>query len=260
MKTKLRIISALLLLLYVAQGWSQGWTGSLESGGVVKMDPTTNRATVYSDSGATQLWDGTHRMQDGSVVIVRDGIVTSGPNVQSQTPGTPPRAEPGMTLASSACVELVIKVCGFNGECRNAEPCSPARQLMQLEKDESWQTRSQGPNKTSAQCRQALDSSDYFARCDIKKPSTSPSACESLVNQVCGNKNQCADSEACAAATQLLSMETQERLISRRPERPTYTSNKCRKLDQGSGFFTRCEALQIQDPAADDGNDSETPQ
>ena len=164
----------------------------------------------------------------------------------------------GGAIASSACVELVIKVCGFNGECKEAPPCSPARQLMQLEKDEAWQTRSQGPNQTTAQCRQALDNESYFVRCDVKRPSKTPTACEILANQVCGDSNQCAESEPCSAATQLLSMETQERLISRTPERPTYTSNKCRELTKGSEFFIPCRSVSAEEDAG--GNGSEKPQ
>ena len=56
-------------LLLAGAACAQNWTGSLDSGGVVRIDPNTNRATVYSDNGSTQLWDGTHELQDGSVII-----------------------------------------------------------------------------------------------------------------------------------------------------------------------------------------------
>lgn len=239
MKAIQSVATLLILALCTASGWAQSWTGSLERGGVVSIDPTTNKATIYSNQGSTQLWDGTHRLQDGSVIIVEEGVVTSGGGGEQMT-APPVAVESSAALASSACVELVIKVCGFNGECSDNPACSPARQLMELEKDEAWQTRSKGPNKTSGECRKALANESYFKRCEMKRQSESPTDCERLVSRVCGNKNECANTAACSPAQQLLAMETQERLASRTPERPTYTSLKCRDALAASNFFKRC--------------------
>jgi len=232
-------IIAFSLLMLANTSQAQSWTGGLERGGVVSVDPMTNKATIYSSKGSTQLWDGAHELNDGSVIIVQDGVVTSGGG-SSQTVIPPVASEPGITQASSACVELVIKVCGFNGECSENQGCSPARQLMELEKDEAWQTRSKGPNKTTAECRNALANEKYFKRCALKRQSAEPTACENLVSQVCGADNQCAEAPACSPAQQLLTMETQERLASRSPDQPTYSSNKCQDMMQGSKFFKPC--------------------
>ena len=45
-----------------------------QQGDVVTVDPDTNRATVTRDGVTTPMWDGTHRMQDGSVLIINRGI------------------------------------------------------------------------------------------------------------------------------------------------------------------------------------------
>jgi hypothetical protein len=236
-------ISVFLLfaLFCTTQSLAQSWTKGLAEGGVISVDPSTNKATVYTGKGSTQLWDGTHRLNDGSVVIVRDGIVTSGIDSAAPVPMAPASSEePAIPLASSACVELVIKVCGFSGECRDEPGCSPARQLMQLEKDEAWQTGSKGPNETSVQCRKALRNENFFSRCAIVQPSDAPTACQNLVARVCGEELQCSAAPACSPAQQLLAMETQERLASRSPDRPTYTSKKCEESLGKSDFFIAC--------------------
>lgn len=241
MKTISTCAFLIFTLFYTAQGYTQSWTKGLEDGGVVSVDPNTNKATVYTGKGSTQLWDGAHRLNDGTVIIVRDGIVTSGAASAAPLASEPAADnEPTEPLASSACVELVIKVCGFNGECKDEPGCSPARQLMQLEKDEAWQTRSNGPNNTSVQCREALENERFFARCTVVQPTDTPTACQELVASVCGSENQCSEEPACSPAQQLLAMETQERLASRSPDSPTYTSKKCKESLRKSNFFTAC--------------------
>ncbi|MCB1869047.1 MAG: hypothetical protein KDI43_11075 [Gammaproteobacteria bacterium] len=243
MKINPTILLAIFIFSYATQSPAQSWTKGLEDGGVVSVDPRTNKATIYTGKGTTQLWDGTHRLNDGSVIIVRDGIVTSGAgSVAPLAAEAAADDESSAPLASSACVELVIKVCGFSGECRNEPGCSPARQLMQLEKDEAWQTQSKGPNETSAQCREALKNESFFARCSVMQPVEKPTACQQLVVSVCGNENQCSGEPACSPAQQLLAMETQERLASRSPDAPTYTSKKCEESLANSDFFVACPA------------------
>ncbi|MCP4285844.1 MAG: hypothetical protein GY792_15540 [Gammaproteobacteria bacterium] len=246
MKIQATITLLFFVLLCATQSAAQSWTKGLKEGGVISVDPRTNKATVYTSKGSTQLWDGTHRLNDGSVVIVRDGVVTSGVN----TPITPaPAAKAGEDPidnqpASSACVELVIKVCGFNGECRDEPDCSPARQLMQLEKDEAWQTRNKGPNETSTQCREALNNEQFFTHCKRLQPTETPTACQKLVSKVCGRKNQCSGDLACSPAQQLLAMETQERLASRSPDIPTYTSIRCKESLEETDFFKICRSTK----------------
>lgn len=241
MKTISATVFLLTTLLCAAQSLAQSWTKGLVDGGVVSVDPRTNKATVFTGKGSTQLWDGTHRLNDGSVIIVQEGIVTSGAGNIAPLAAEPVSSDQATDPpASSACVELVIKVCGFSGECKVEPGCSPARQLMQLEKDEAWQTQSKGPNQTSLQCREALANEEFFARCAVVQSTDEPTACQKLVANVCGSENQCNGEPACSPAQQLLAMETQERLASRAPDKPTYTSKKCEESLGESAFFIAC--------------------
>lgn len=241
MKTTSAAVLLFVTLFFAVQTMAQSWTRGLEDGGVVSVDPRTNKARVYTGKTSTQLWDGTHRLNDGSVIIVRDGIVTSGAGSAAPLAAEPiANDEQTVPLASSACVELVIKVCGFSGECKDATGCSPARQLMQLEKDEAWQSRSKGPNGTSMQCREALQNEKFFSRCTVAQLTDAPTVCQMLVAMVCGSENQCSGQPACPPAQQLLAMETQERLASKTPDAPTYTSKKCEESLAESDFFVAC--------------------
>jgi hypothetical protein len=256
------LLSLLLVLLLPGLLLAQDWTGALEDGEVVRVDPTTNRATVYSDKGSTQLWDGVHQLNDGSVIIVTDGVVTSGGGTTHQTPFVPQVTDETMTPTPSPCVELVIKVCGFNGECSDDESCSPARQLMKLEKEEAWQTRGKGGQETTAQCREALANEAFFKRCEIeKKVSKKPTSCQKLVSFVCGPAGECSESKPCAPARQLLEMESKERSLSRRtPQHPTYSSKKCSEALEKPDFFTGCSVPEPEPkPGYGDGSDSGTP-
>jgi hypothetical protein len=254
-------LTLLLALLLPGLLLAQDWTGSLEDGQVVRVDPSTNRATVYSDKGSTQLWDGTHQLQDGSVIIVNDGVVTSGGGSTRQTPIVHQVIGERMASTPSPCVELVIKVCGFNGECSDSEACSPARQLMKLEKEEAWQARGKGGDETAAQCREALANESFFKLCEIeKKVSKKPTSCQKLVAFVCGPAGQCSESEACAPARQLLEMESKERSLNRTPERPTYSSKKCTEALEEPEFFKGCSVPDPESkPGYGGGNDSGIP-
>ncbi len=245
----------LCLLLPPLPALTQSWTGNLEKGGVVSVDPSTNKAKVYSDNGSVQLWDGTHRLQDGSVIIVNDGVVTSRTSQREIQAPEPVMEETSGIRADSVCVSLAIKVCGFNGECNDNPACSPARQLMKLERDEATQTGGSG-TQTSSQCREALANEAFFSRCRKKHVSSTPTPCQQLAARVCGADGQCTDSPACSPAQQLLTMENREREASRDPERATYTSRKCSEALAGSDFFTSCP---LQGMAAG-GSDSGTPE
>lgn len=218
----------------------QTWTGGLRDGSQVQIDPLTNKATRFGEKGASQLWDGTHRLNDGSVIIVRDGIVISG---GSKT-GTEPAAGEIKIVPSrqiSSCTSLVIKVCGFSGACNDHPACSPARQLMKLEQDEARQSSRSGLNQTTAQCKEALSNEKFFSACETAVKSKNPTSCERLVSHTCGTDNQCGKSPACAPARQLLSMELQERGAMQDPNRSTYSSKKCEEAIAKNKFFSQCK-------------------
>lgn len=238
------LISTLILITAIISvpALAQTWGGGLQDGSQVQINPQTNKATRLTEKGSSQLWDGTHRLNDGSVIIVRDGIVISG--------GAKTRIEPADEEAEivphkqvSACTSLVIKVCGFSGACNQHPACSPARQLMKLEQDEARQSNRSGPNQTTAQCKEALASEKFFSACQSTAENREPSSCESLVSHTCGSDNQCGSSPACTPARQLLEMESQERSAIQDPNRPTYSSKQCAEAITKNTFFSRCESL-----------------
>ena len=90
-------LAALVVAALVAHALpvlAEGRTSTLVGGGVVTVDPDTQRATVTRDGVTTPLWNGVHRMQDGSALIVNQGEAVPGvpvPRPPHQLP--PPEAE-----------------------------------------------------------------------------------------------------------------------------------------------------------------------
>jgi hypothetical protein len=54
-------------------GVAHCWTGNLSNGSELRVDPGTHRAMQVDGDSARPLWDGVHRLEDGSVVIIRGG-------------------------------------------------------------------------------------------------------------------------------------------------------------------------------------------
>ena len=242
MKLRVWIIYLFAFVALPMQTHAQSLTKDMEDGSIIQIDPVTNKATRFSPEGTVQLWDGTHQMQDGSILIVKDGIVTSGYDSASSSNRTV-TPEESFYKPTSACIDLVIKVCGFNGECNAAEACSPAHQMVKLEADEAWQSRNQGPNQTTIECRKALLNEEFFTPCAHggRLASEKPTPCERLVSHVCGVANQCALDPGCSPARQLLNMELQERIASRDPKRLTYTAKRCTEAIEDDDFFKPCD-------------------
>lgn len=247
-----RPLALIVLFALPSFAWAQTQISELQDGKIVRIDPATRTATLYSESGSTQLWDGTHRLRDGSVIIVHDGVVVSEggkggvqPIAENETLADPRAADDDQhpIPEEAACVKLAIKVCGFDGECRDSQGCSPARQLVELEKEEAWSSNhAPTPNHTTMQCQQALNNEAFFTPCNKKPESNQPTECEQLVNAACGLDEQCEDSQACAAARQLFQFELEERIEKiRRPERIPTTSKRCRQARQDP-FFKACDS------------------
>jgi hypothetical protein len=252
---------ALFLVLSLPAGplLSEASINELLDGRLVRIDPATRIATVYSDSGSTQLWDGTHRLKGGEVIIVRDGVVVSESRREEPAQVTPDDEDDGATPApvqagteahpipeEAACVKLAVKVCGFDGECSDSQGCSPARQLVELEKEEAWANHAPNPTYTTMQCQQALQNEAFFTPCNKKPESPEPTPCEQLLIAACGDEEQCNNSEACAAAKQLFQFEVEERIEKiRRPERTPVTSKRCTQARQDP-FFEPCPVSEDQ--------------
>lgn len=229
-----------VLVLTTGKTGAGTWTGALQDGSVLKVDPSSRRAMRYYNGGAAPMWDGTHRLEDGSVVIVRDGQAVpteSMMNTWAAEPGAEPR------MRERYCDQLVRKACGFQDECFRAQPCVLARQLLNMEREQQrLAPAGSGPwpqTESSGECRDAL-SDPSFPACVASVPTARETACEKLVVKVCGTTGQCTSATACGPARQLLEMEHGERLQSADPDAVTPTGAQCEKAFDNA-FFKPCQ-------------------
>jgi len=244
-----------LLLLFLSclsmSVYAENWTRDMADGTIVRIDPTSRTATHFSSGGTTRLWDGVHETSDGTVIIVKDGVVVTGG--EASEPTLPPTATDQASKGTKAtpvvasgepdstCVNLVIKTCGFDGECASSPGCSPARQLLSLQTEETMGVAGATIAEVTDHCREAMADERSFPACTEKAAPAQASSCQKLSEKVCGSQNQCSDSPACAPSRQLVEMEGHERQAQiRRPERQIKLSRQCEKLLEGDTFFTPC--------------------
>ncbi len=235
----------LALALFSASANSQSWQTQLQDGSQVQVDTQSNKATVSRRGVQAPLWNGVHRLQDGSTVTVRDGVMV--PNtevVEAKRSLWQASGQSFVVDGPSACGILERKVCGLQGECGNSSTCTFARQLTALEKEE-MQERETGKyasafQMTHTQCQEALDDEGFFPTCITRQTGSNRTICEHLVHKVCGAGNQCQDRPGCKPARQLAEMEYIERLKSMDPKNPTYSTGKCSQALIGDNFFTDC--------------------
>ena len=162
-------VSAILLAAFILPALAADWSSTLQDGSTVTVDPYTNRATVYRDGVATPLWNGVHRMQDGSSLIVNHGLAVPTENIIESRRLPPPETEEweGLNIVGySPCEKLVRQVCGQQEQCASVEACDPARQLLAMEQQE----RNDSSNRnlmtyTSGQCLNAMKDREYFGMC-----------------------------------------------------------------------------------------------
>jgi hypothetical protein len=169
MKYAISLSSLLVAALSVLPALAADTDSSLQNGGAVTVDPNTNRATITRDGVATPLWDGTHRLQDGSILIIREGIsVPTEPAPGTRLPPIPKAAEweGAPIVGHSPCEKLVHRVCGEQGRCRDNESCNLARQLLTMEQDE--RAASENRNRmtyTSGECHEVNADRELFPSC-----------------------------------------------------------------------------------------------
>ncbi|BCU06488.1 hypothetical protein Atep_11650 [Allochromatium tepidum] len=145
------------------------WNARLSDGSGVEVEASTHRAWRLEDGRRTPLWDGVHRLEDGSVVIVRDGVAVPNPAMLETWNEAPPR-RPGMTeRESETCRELVRRVCGEgeaeNAACAAGESCRLARELLEMSAESlPLEAEIQAESSVGTQCREALTNA-FFAPC-----------------------------------------------------------------------------------------------
>ena len=159
-------------------------SSGLQGGGVVTVDPDTQRASVTRDGVTSPLWNGVQRLQDGSVMIVNHGEAVPGepvanPNHGEVVPGEPvanpyyqlqaPEEtdwEGALIAGYSPCEQLTHHVCGLHNECATAKACNPSRQLLAMEQEErAKEADSSRMTYTSGQCINAKKDVEYFSAC-----------------------------------------------------------------------------------------------
>jgi hypothetical protein len=145
------------------------WGARLSDGSGVEVDASTHRAWRLEDGRRTPLWDGVHRLEDGSVVIVRDGVAVPNPAMLETWNEAPPRRPGATERESDVCRELVRRVCGEgegeNAACAGSEPCRLARELLEMSAESlPVEVEVQAESSVGTQCREALTNA-FFAPC-----------------------------------------------------------------------------------------------
>ena len=173
MKPALRLLFLLLILPLAAARAADTYFG-LQDGSRVTVDPDTNRATVTRDGVSAPMWDGTHRMQDGSVLIIRQGVVV--PNEPVLEARERPKAEEEEDwdvqhiVGYSPCEKLVRRVCGRKDECADSEACNLARQLQDMEEAERDESSNRSlTTYTSGRCLRVEKDPGLFPDCRLDK-------------------------------------------------------------------------------------------
>jgi hypothetical protein len=228
-----RIIKVFLILPLAVLADATSWQGKLQDGSHISIDSSTNKVTRSAEGEATPLWDGVHKLDNGAVIIVRDGVIVKDRVIIDA------QREQERDRLNAACMQLVKKVCGMHNECDAHPACDPARQLLAMEQNELNSSWSGVILESSTHCLEALGNETFFNICD-KRSSGQETSCEKLRNRVCGSDNQCTSREACDAANQLISMEQQDMYSV--PGGFTYASAQCRDaLAENSDYFSACE-------------------
>lgn len=164
------LIRIALLLVLTSPLLAADWNSRLSGGrGDVTIDDN-NRATVRQGGVERPLWDGTHKLEDGSTLIIRQGIAVPNPSIleaRRQLPPSKPEDWEGMRIVgTSPCERLARKVCGPENECLDTEACPATRQLADRELDERRASHNAGyMTPTSGQCQQALKDREFFVAC-----------------------------------------------------------------------------------------------
>ena len=201
---------------------AEAWSGTLPDGSQLRVDPSTRRAVRDQEGAARPMWDGVHRLDDGSVVIIRDGAAVPTKQMMETWQGGP---EAGAAQPGGECARLVQRVCGPDDGCGQAAPCASARKL-----------RDAAAGTGQDACIQALSDPAYPV-CTAVAPGAKATDCTRLVERVCGADGRCAQSPACDPARQLLGMESEERTGD--PRALTDTGDQCRQA-MTNPFFKPC--------------------
>jgi len=208
------------------------WVGELENGGEILVDPDSHRAYRIDGGYEGPMWDGVHRLQDGTTVIVNDGIAVPTRGMYSAW------EEAGVeTVDRPWCERLVAKSCGVTGGCSKSPGCERARALLEAERSGRQQGGGDWIDALTA-CRDGL-SDPEFPICGAGSGLGVSRDCQVLARKVCGPNQECLGSAACDAARQLLALELEERTAGGSGRAQTQVSRQCREALENA-FFVAC--------------------
>lgn len=240
------------------------WRTQLGNGQPIVVDPTTNRAVIQSGIGQGRpLWDGVHRLQNGSTITIRSGIVV--PNEALSSP-TSPMPSPAVEISADTttpdvpadqksttdsarapanrtsrhrghCDHLVLKTCGLNGGCDDAESCHLARQLRKVQQKAKYPGLG-NIGWAEERCREALMDDDGLSACEIE-PALDEVACGALVERVCASASRCRRSRTCRDVRELFDLE-QIALEKSSPTELELVRQRCTELLGRHAFFRPC--------------------
>jgi hypothetical protein len=197
-----------------------GWSGSLHDGREIVADPRSNKVVIGSGQAQGQpLWDGVHRLSDGSTVTIRAGVMvpnasssaSASENPQAAATADPaPRPSPPVGGPQTThCDQLVLKTCGMRQACRSLEPCRLATQLRQL-RHQPASASADNRRWAEGQCHEALQDESAYPPCTFE-PLLPETACQRLVGHVCADKVRCSQAPLCRMARSLQQREQSAR-------------------------------------------------
>ena len=79
-----------------------------------------------------------------------------------------------------------------------------------------------------------------FEMCSTRTPNLGSSPCLKLAQLVCGSKNECASTQRCRAARQLVQMEYDELLKATHTGAETLSGEQCNDAEKDRSFFAPC--------------------
>jgi hypothetical protein len=215
---------------------ADGWSGTLRDGTQLRVDPETRRAVRDQGGAQRPMWDGVHYLDDGSMVIIRDGTAVPTRQMLETWDSSP---APRTAQASPECERLVQRVCGPQDACGQSGPCLAARKLLQDAVPTAADSAPGGAGASDGACAKAL-SDPAFPVCTQVASGAAASDCARLVERVCGADGRCAKSPACDPARQLLGLESEARADGGDPRALTATGEQCREA-MTNPFFKPCQ-------------------
>ena len=141
----------------------------MHGGSTVHVDPNTNRTTINKGGVTTPLWDGTYRMEDGSILIINKGITVPSQSILERREIPRPEEQEWTVdriVGYSPCEDLVRRVCGGLKQCEAVEGCNLAQQLLGMEEEERAASNNRNlTTYTSGQCLSVKMDKENFPKC-----------------------------------------------------------------------------------------------